>query len=194
MGTRRDAQRAKARDRKKKSRAKAQEARKAKTLRGKPTVSRAKTWPVSEAWISDNWHEEGAEVHGVLVRTHSNSGTSAAIFVHANLDQVGFASLDIEVGVPEGVIRNRLVELAEEVTFMEVQPEQVSRLVYDARRLAVRCEQPLPKNLADALSLLEGIDEREAPYDFSIKEDDDEPTEQSGEVKRQGLFSRLFGG
>lgn len=193
MGTRRDGQRAKARDRKKKSRAKAQQARKSRALQGKPTVDRAKSWPVAEAWLSDNWHNEGAEVHGVLVRTHSSSGNAAAIFVHANLDQVGFETLDVQVGVPEGLVRNKLVELAEEVTFMEVAPEQVSRLVYDARRLAVRCEQELPRNLQDALALLEGIDERDAPFDFKMKEDDDdEPTEEV--PKRRGLFSALFGG
>jgi ribosomal protein L35AE/L33A len=196
MGTRKDRQRDKTRKRQKKNRDKARAARKARALQGKPTVARAKNWPLTEAWISEGWHEAGATVHAAVFRVHGTSGNAAAVYLEADLD-IGTLEVHVEVGVPEGVAKNRLVEQAETLTYLETEPSQVARLLADMRALADREGHDLPHETADAIALLHDADPEDAPYDFALPEDlSDEPTDEVP-VRSGGLvgtLKRLFGG
>ena len=190
MAPRNERKQAAARHKKKVKRAKAQHARKQRTRRASGGVSQAATWPVGEAYLSDNWHEWEATVHGVVGRTHAD-GTTALVGITVDLAQQGLTQLDVRVGLPSNQVGAWAATQTDDAAMFSADPAAVARLFHDGLSLARAAGRPDPKGLERALTLLGDVDPDESPYDYHLGfEDDDEPTE---EVKK-GFFGRLFGG
>ncbi len=196
MGSKNDQRRSKRRQKQKKSRTEAQQSRKARQRVGKATPSRSASWPLGDCWISENWHEPGAEIHAIFSRVHAD-GTAAGVVLHADLSERGLISVDNHVGVPEGVITNKVVELADSATFIATDAAQVVRLVEDALGVGRANGHTQPtKRLAEAREIFGDVDADDAPYDFALPEDvSDEETDEIPSSKGfTHRLKQLFGG
>ena len=190
MGTKRQRQQKAAKQRHKARRTQRQAQRKQRNQRARASLGSASSWPVLEAWISQEWHAWEATVHGVLVRGHAD-GTLAWCAFEVDLGDDGLLSADHAVGVQEGHVYAQLeARSAEGNPLVSTEPELIAKLAREG--LAFRRGQGLsePSGVPDALRLLGDLDPGESAYDLHFgHEDEHEPTE----TPRRGLLGWLFG-
>jgi hypothetical protein len=178
MSTASERRRYKALAKKKKNRSKAGRARDARRAHGVASPAKAARWPVTEALISETWHEWGVELHGALVRQHDD-GTVAALFVTVDLEARGVVSAECEVGIHQATVEERFAELSEPTALMSTDPAHIAQLVRFGARFGQRNGHEQPAGLAAVDALLGALDATTSPYDINFgTEGEDEDTEE----------------
>lgn len=174
--TRRDQRKA---QKQRKRRSAAQAARSKTTQIRRSGLADAASWPVTEAWISADWHEPGVVVHAALFRGHQ-AGAEAS--VHLRVDLAGDAPLYTRCFEPaaSNEARAALAEVSEATPLIEAPPEAIARLLEDGLKIERRSERKPPPEAGRARELLKGLDANDCPWDFHILADpDDLPTEEA---------------
>lgn len=191
MGTKGQQRRARKREKKKAARAEARARRQARqrTTRRKGTRD-ASGWPVESAWVSEGWHERGADVVAFLVRRHDD-GTEALLRIGVDLAERGLHQAELLSGLPEGQAMARIAQDAESTTLLEIEPTLVAALVHRGRDHAHERGHALPSRTDQALAFLGDLDPEASPYDLHLGDPDEE--EVTEEVHRPGPLQRLLG-
>lgn len=141
------------------------------------------SWPVSECYLSQNWHEHGPRLQAVFTRAASD-GRVAAAFFELDLAEEGVVDVLFRAPVSEQGVLGEVARRSESLG----EPLQVD----DALRVrkAVEAARELggdPPGLADALALFGDLDPRACSDTFLIGHAP-EPA-----PKKKSLFSMLFG-
>jgi hypothetical protein len=161
MASRREARQQEKREKHKKKREQAQRARAA------TATARPGAWPLSEAWISQNWHERGATVHGALTRTHATGRVAAAVFT-VDLAERGVVDVQKLVNVHPAEFQAELMRRSADLNQLQVcEPELVARMIQDARSFGAANGHAQPRDLDAALELFPDVDpsrSRHAPH------------------------------
>ncbi len=148
---------------------------------------RASEWPISESWVSANWHEKGGIVHGALTRTHPSGKTAAALF-EVDLADRGVVSVKKFTDAHPAEVQQELVRRSSDAAQMHVtEPELIAKLVRDARAYGEKRGHEQPKGIGDAMSLFPDVDPEMCPHTFLTGDPlDDEVTD---EIAKGGLWS-----
>lgn len=139
----------------------------------------ARSWPVVEAWIGENWDDGAAAVAGVILRTSGDGRWATAAFRHDPV--AGITAPTALLGVPEGAARRPLVDLAEVTPLLACAPGDVAQLLRKARRAT----DALPDGASPVLDLLDDVDLDDAELDV------DPPPRPPPEPAPPGLITRL---
>lgn len=180
----------------KKRREVAQESRRRRQDRAHAPRSEAAKWPLFEAWISQDWHEWEARVHGVVARRHADGVVAWAAF-EVDLADDGLVATESQVGVEEGFLRRALIQRSEAPVdgkggsaLVSTDAAEVARLAHDALGWRRRRKLADPRGLEDALAVLGDVDPDDATFEFLFGREDEE--EETAEVPaRQSLWTKL---
>jgi len=178
-------------DRKQKSleKKKARRAKKQKTRRVRNQAASTSTgtplktmlgWNLGDAWVGQDWHEQGARIPVVVTRAHPGGGIAAAIF---DLDLSGGGVIRAGVAGPlqENELNDRLAKISEAAPMVQVGPGHALACVAAAEALT----DELPQGWSDARAMFGDLE-----LDASIEILTGTPPEPE---KKKGLFGRLFG-
>ncbi len=188
MTTAKEQRDAKARKRQKERRAEAQKVRSARTVRAKATPGRVAAWPITDAWISQDWYERERTLHAALVRGHGD-GARAVLIVTVDCADAGLTTLQLRTGLSQGNVNALVADHAETQPMVAAEAEDVARLLHDG--LAWRRDRGLPEvsGLESALAFLGDLDPDLSSVEVLFGFEDDE--EDTVEVRPEGLVSRI---
>lgn len=136
-------------------------------------------WPLGEAWLGQDWHEQGARVPAVITRSHPSGGIAAAMF-DLDLRERGVVRSALLVGLDQDELNRRLAELSDSAPMVQIAPGHVLACVEAARGLS----EDLPDDFEHARALFGDLE-----VDRSIEVLTGAPPEPE---KKKGLLGRLF--
>ncbi|HJN78074.1 MAG TPA: hypothetical protein QGF58_29440 [Myxococcota bacterium] len=179
-----DKKRQKTREKKKAKRATKQKTRRVRNLNAATSTQATSLrtilgWPLGEAWIGQDWHEQGARVPALITRAHPSGGIAAAVF-DLDLESDGVVRAALLVGLDDNELHHRLAELSETSPMVETTAGVVLACVEAAAGL-----DELPAGFADARAMF-----GELELDGSVEILTGTPPEPK---RKKGLFARLFG-
>ena len=189
MASGKERKRAKARQKHKVKRAAAQQARKRRTATTSASPSKAKGWPLGEAYLSENWDDWEATVHGVISRTNA-TGTSTFATLTVDLAEEGLTELKLYEGLPAQQIAAWAGTKAEDTAMFSADPAAVARLLRDGITLRKDKGSPDLPGQAKVLALFADVDPDESPFSYRLGYEDEQ--EITVEVKG-GLGSKILG-
>lgn len=154
MAGKRENKAQKKREKQKKKRNEARKARASRTGRN----TRAAEWPLSESWVSGNWHEVGATVQCMLTRTHPSGRMAAAVF-EVDLAERGVVTADVLTDAHPAEIQQQLSRRSTDLTAMQVcEPELVLKIVREGRRHGEAQGHSQPADIQTAMALFPDVD------------------------------------
>ena len=160
MAGKREAKAQKKREKQKKKRQAAQKARAAKM----GVNTRAAEWPLSESWISQNWHEQGATVHAMLTRTHPSGRMAAAVF-EVDLAEKGVVSASVLSDAHPAEVQQELAKRSTDLSGMQVvEPELVVKLVREGSLFGEVNGHAQPADIGPGLALFPDVDAKHCPH------------------------------
>ena len=140
-------------------------------------------WPLAEAWIGTDWHEQGARFPAVATREHASGDIAAAVF-DIDLSGPGVVKAELLTHIDRNQLQFHLARISEHKPLMEVSPSHVLAAVETGWQLAEDADS-IPGGFARARAL------------FGELEPDGRITLETGTPpvveKKPGLFARLFG-
>lgn len=192
MATASERRKQKARQKHKERRSVAKASRKERVQATKPVKTRlpdAASWPLGEAFLSDNWHTWEATVRGVASRVN-DQGTSVFIGITVDLAEAGLTELVVHAGLPDHQVAAYAGSLATDVAMFSAEPSAVIRLLHDGLAMRRELGEADPADLARVLALFADVDPDESPYTYHQGFEDDQ--EDTVEVKR-GVLASILG-
>lgn len=136
MGTKRDSRKQKNRQKAKVKSAARKRSRAARSERDRVqrevSMDEVLEWPVGDAFLSQDWHEQGPRVTAVFTRQHYG-GTVAALIFDVDLREQGVVSIDALFGVPENELHMQLAQRSQQKALMVVDPGLVVKVVREGR-------------------------------------------------------------
>lgn len=191
MSTERDRRQARKREKQRKKREEARRtrgSRKPPGAEGGRDVSEALDWPVGEAWMSEDWHEQGAHVHAIFTRQHAD-GRLAIAAIEADLADRGLVSVKAASGVSDPVLRAELVQRSSDTQAMvEVEPALVVKLARTAEAWGRDRGHVTPASWEAALALFGDVCPGDAPQEIRCGSPEmDTPTKPA----QEGFFATL---
>jgi len=198
MSRRAQQRKAQSKQRQKKKRAAAKTRRQERAAREavhrsteRPKASDAFGWPPTEAWISDNWHEEGATVFAALIREHSD-GRTAGFYCTVDLEEDGLTHFQSFAVPLSDHARGVIAEAADDLTLVETDAASVAALVEEAQDLGVA--STLRKEQLTLLrGLVSGLDPRDAEMDFITGSAEENKITESFMMPKKPWWKRIFG-
>ncbi|MCB9742146.1 MAG: hypothetical protein H6740_06070 [Alphaproteobacteria bacterium] len=136
MGTKRDSRNQKKRQKAKVKSAERKRSRSARVDRERVqrdvSMDEVLEWPLGDAFLSQDWHEQGPRVTAVFTRQHYG-GTVAAMVFDVDLREQGVVSMEALLGVPEGELHMQLAQRSQQKALMVVDPGLVVKVVREGR-------------------------------------------------------------
>ena len=184
MASKSDARRKK-RLQKQKNKAKVRSKRSSRPGQGSPSrgigkgvpIDVAVSWPVSDAWISGNWYEQGPEVHAAFVRQHDDGRVAAAIFhLHLGTGQVLEART---VSGSEGALHSELSQRStEERPMVQVPGTTVVKAAILCARYGEEQGLAVPTGYDAATKLFGELDENDTEIELLLGPEDAAPAKK----------------
>lgn len=140
-------------------------------------------WPLTEAWLGQDWHEQGARVPAVIVREHT-SGTLVAAVFDIDLSGPGVVKAALLEGLQQPQLQHHLSQISGEMGLMQVTAGHVLSVVEAGWDLSDE-GGTLPTGFARARALF-----GELTADDRIEVLTGPPEQAS---QKQGWLSRLMG-
>ncbi|MCB9744161.1 MAG: hypothetical protein H6740_16305 [Alphaproteobacteria bacterium] len=155
MGSKRDSRQQKKREKDKvksaaRKRARASRVERDKVQRG-VDVEQVMSWPVGDAFLSEDWHEQGPRVSAVFTRQHVG-GTVAAMIFDVDLREQGVVGIEALLGVPEGELHVQLAQRSQKKALMVVDPGLVVKVVQQGRAHGEKGGHAQPEELDGAMA------------------------------------------
>jgi len=178
----------KAREKRKKARTKAAAAAAARRERANPSASlkASSSWPVSDCWVTGNWHEWEAQVTAIFVRQHPDGYVAASIF---EVDLAERKLVRCSVARDAGV-QQALVELSDGEHHLEsCEPEFVVKLVAES----LLNDDAKPGGFGKASKMLQGVNPDDSDAEFRWGFEDEEADTDETPKAGPGLFDRVKG-
>jgi hypothetical protein len=135
---------------------------KAKRTRAQQTAksegSRGAAWSVGPAWVSQGWHEQGAQVHAVFSRRRPDGHSSAALF-EIDLAEKGVVAVKVISNASDDRLLGEVGRRStEERAMQETSPDLVARLVREASAWGEQHGHAQPGHLKEAVDLMGDVD------------------------------------
>jgi hypothetical protein len=184
MANQREQKLQKKREKDKKKREQARKARAQKSGRN----TRAAEWPLSESWISQNWHEQGAHIHAMLTRTHTSGRMAAAVF-EIDLAERGVVNASVLTDADPAEVQQQLARNSTDLSSMQVvEPELIMKMVREADLFGETNGHKQAADISKGLGLFPDVDARDCPHAILVGK----PSESTGtEAKSGGLWSTI---
>ncbi len=184
MASKREQKLQKKREKDKKKRDQARKARAQKSGRN----TRAAEWPLSESWISQNWHEQGAHVHAMLTRTHASGRMAAAVF-EIDLAERGVLNAAVLTDAHPAEVQQQLARNSTDLSGMQVvEPELIMKMVREADLFGETNGHRQASDIGAGLALFPDVDAKDCPHAILTGK----VTETSGEqAKSGGIWSTI---
>ena len=136
----------------------------------------AVAWPVSDAWISGNWYEQGPEVHAAFVRQHDDGRVAAALF-HLHLG-TGHVLEARTVSGSEAALHGELSRRStEERPMVQVPGTTVVKAAILCARYGEERGLALPAGYQAAAELFGNLDEHDSTVELLVGPEE-EPAEK----------------
>ncbi len=160
MASKREQKLQKKREKDKKKREQARKSRAQKSGRN----TRVAEWPLSESWISQNWHEQGAHVHAMLTRTHASGRMAAAVF-EIDLAERGVVNADVLTDAHPNEVQQQLARNSSDLSSMQVvEPELIMKMVREADVFGQSNGHRQASDIAAGLSMFPDVDALDCPH------------------------------
>ena len=142
--------------------------------------------PLSDCYISEQWHEHGPTIVAAVSRIHPNGRIAAALFT-VDLAQKGVTSAELIRDMDADQLPSLLSRRGGESAVVECAPPLVAKAV--AAGLALGQENDLhpARSYAEAAVLLKGIDPEDCPHEILTGP----PPAEAVKEKKAGLFDGL---
>jgi hypothetical protein len=142
--------------------------------------------PLSDCYISEQWHEHGPTIVAAVSRSHPNGRIAAALFT-VDLAEKGVTGAELIRDMDAEQLPSLLSRRGDEAVIVECAPPLVAKAV--AAGLALGKESSLhpARSYAEAAVLLKGIDPEDCPHEILTGP---APTEPS-KAKKPGIFDGL---
>lgn len=142
--------------------------------------------PLSDCYISEQWHEQGPTIVAAVSRSHPNGRIAAALFT-VDLAQKGVTGAELVRDLEADQLPSLLSRRGGESAIVECAPPLVARAV--AAGLALGNESGIhpARGYAEAAVLLKGIDPEDCPHEILTGPPPAEPSK----VKKPGLLDGL---
>lgn len=184
MANKREQRLQKKREKDKKKREQARKARAQKSGRN----TRAAEWPLSESWISQNWHEQGAHVHAMLTRTHPSGRMAAAVF-EIDLAERGVINAAVLTDAHPAEVQQQLARNSTDLSGMQVvEPELIVKMVREADLFGETNGHSQASDIGAGLALFPDVDARDCPHAILVGK---APQASESPASTGGIWSRL---
>lgn len=188
MSNKNEHRKQKAREKRKKARSKASASAAVRRERANPSSSPKNTasWPVSDCWVTGNWHEWESVVTALFVRQHPDGYVAAAVF-DVNLSERCLVRCSV---VRDAAVQQALVDLSEGEHHLEsCDPAFVVKLVAEA----LEQNDTKPSGWAKSSKLLRDVNPEDSDADFRWGFEDEEADTDESPKSGPGLFDRVKG-
>jgi hypothetical protein len=195
MSTQQDQRRARRLEKQKKKRSEASEARARRTARQQATQdpTQAGRWPIGECYLTEGWHEDGAQVSAVFIR-QSESGARAVALFDCDLAARGVLRAEARLAQDERELNTLLAMRSEQRALLSLEPELVVKLVLTAAAYGAANGSPPPETYKAAIALFGDVDPEACPITIPVgpaSAPSPAPTPAPGLIR--GLFGRWLG-
>ncbi len=191
MSKQREHKAAKKREKNRLKRKKAQASRGSRRVMGASAdaVKQAGTWPMWEAWATEDWYERGAHVHVCFSRKHDD-GRIAAAFFELDLADKGILDATARTDATVQAVRMELGRRSgDEKAMVEVEPDLVVKLVDTAHHWGEKHGHPVPSSFQRARGVFGSTSGRHCDHEIRCGTHD--PNEAPAASGQDGWFSKL---
>lgn len=117
------------------------------------TLQQAAEWPISEAWISTTWYEQGAQVQAIFTRERED-GRMGATIVDVDLEKRGVLQVKTSTRYTSDRVMAEVTRRSSETHQMiQIEGELVVKLVREAQRHGNEGGHEQPPGLQEAMVL-----------------------------------------
>lgn len=118
------------------------------------TLAHAAEWPISEAWISSTWYEQGAQVQAIFTREREDGRQGVAI-VTVDLADRGVLEAKVSTRYTSDRVMAEVTRRSSDSHEMiQIEGELVCKLVREARRFGLERGHAQPQAVEDVLVLM----------------------------------------
>jgi hypothetical protein len=189
VSTKRERRKAKKGEKQKKKRSGAQKRRAASTVSAR-RAGAASDWPVGECYISEHWHERGAQVHAVFSRRHTGGAVAYAHF-EVDLTERGVIEASDHRVDQEQLLHAQLAGWSERKAMVVAEPALVVKLVTEGKAYGRENGHRPPKGYGDAISLFGEVDPGSCTHIIDVGEADTDEVPKKKESWLGGLKKRF---